>query len=312
MLQAIAARFSAIAGTRVSLLRDARETDPTAPGVHVRTPRNRSPEQHSVLAELAAQADWTVLIAPEFSDFLYSRARSVVMAGGRLLGPGPELIELAADKQRTAEHLAAAGVPVARGRLLARGRRSAQRRFCLSGRAQADRRRWLARSPPGRAACRAAGCRSPTEKRAPPTGEVLSRFGRQRLDALRPKRTTRANPVSPMAQQRRPLHVPGGRSRSTPALAARATRLARRAAAALPSPFGYFGIDLVLGPDDSGREDVVIEINPRLTTSYVGLRAAASSNLAAAMLDIAEGRESALSCNSQRVQFDAEGNVRRG
>ena len=39
----------------------------------------------------------------------------VEMAGGRLLGPSPGLIALAAEKQRTAEHLAAAGVPVALG-----------------------------------------------------------------------------------------------------------------------------------------------------------------------------------------------------
>ena len=49
------------------------------------------------------------------------------------------------------------------------------------------------------------------------------------------------------------------------------------------------GVDLVLGRDPTGAEDFVIEVNPRLTTSYVGLRAAAKTNLAEAMLRVAEG-----------------------
>ena len=69
-------------------------------------------------------------------------------------------------------------------------------------------------------------------------------------------------------------------------LARRAVDLATKAVGALAEPFGYLGVDLVLGADVNGRDDVVIEINPRLTTSYIGLRAAASHgvNLAEAML----------------------------
>ena len=59
--------------------------------------------------------------------------------------------------------------------------------------------------------------------------------------------------------------------------------------AALPSTIGYVGVDLVLGREPHGSEDAVIEVNPRLTTSYVGLRAAAQANLAEAMWRIAQG-----------------------
>ncbi len=54
----------------------------------------------------------------------------------------------------------------------------------------------------------------------------------------------------------------------------------------LPGLRGYFGVDLVLtrsGP-------VFIEVNPRLTTSYIGLRRAFSANLAKAILTSAVGR----------------------
>jgi len=95
-----------------------------------------------------------------------------------------------------------------------------------------------------------------------------------------------------------------------PHLAERAVRLGRRAVAALPEPAGYLGVDVVLGTACDGRSDVVVEVNPRLTTSYVGLRAAAAVNLAAAMLDAAQGRVPRLSFRPVAVEFDPDGTVR--
>ena len=94
-------------------------------------------------------------------------------------------------------------------------------------------------------------------------------------------------------------------------LAARATNLASRAVASLPDAHGYLGVDLVLGEDLSGREDVVVEINPRLTTSYVGLRAALrpGTNLADAMLLAASGGSPQLSFGPDRVQFTSNGSI---
>ena len=63
----------------------------------------------------------------------------------------------------------------------------------------------------------------------------------------------------------------------------RATRLARRAIDAIPGLRGWVGVDLVVGDEPDG--DMVIEINPRLTMSYLGLRALCESNLAASLLD---------------------------
>ena len=48
---------------------------------------------------------------------------------------------------------------------------------------------------------------------------------------------------------------------------------------------GSVGVDLILGAD----RDVAVEINPRLTTSYVGLRVLAAENLAGEMIHIAAG-----------------------
>ena len=59
----------------------------------------------------------------------------------------------------------------------------------------------------------------------------------------------------------------------------RAMRLAALAAGLIPGLKGYVGVDMVLGADLIQ----LIEINPRLTTSYIGLRQVTSMNLAQAI-----------------------------
>jgi predicted ATP-grasp superfamily ATP-dependent carboligase len=92
-------------------------------------------------------------------------------------------------------------------------------------------------------------------------------------------------------------------------LADRAAELARRAARALPKTTGYIGIDLVLGNDPRASGDVVIEVNPRLTTSYVGLRAAALGNIADWMIRTASGEAPQVQFSPRPLEFDVEGNV---
>lgn len=65
----------------------------------------------------------------------------------------------------------------------------------------------------------------------------------------------------------------------------RARQLGQQVADALAGARGYFGIDLVLGNQET--DDRVIEINPRMTASYPLLRTLASENLAQAMLELA-------------------------
>jgi predicted ATP-grasp superfamily ATP-dependent carboligase len=72
---------------------------------------------------------------------------------------------------------------------------------------------------------------------------------------------------------------------------------------------GYIGIDLVLGVEPDGSDDFVVEINPRPTTSYVGLRAAARTNLAEAMLRIAEGYEADILFDDRHIVFNSAGEV---
>ena len=79
--------------------------------------------------------------------------------------------------------------------------------------------------------------------------------------------------------------------------------IARRVADALPGLFGYAGIDLVI----TGRGPIVLEINPRLTTSYVGLGPALGCNVAALVFGLAEGKEMPALRPRHSVRIDVDG-----
>jgi tyramine---L-glutamate ligase len=86
----------------------------------------------------------------------------------------------------------------------------------------------------------------------------------------------------------------------------RATSLASRALREMPPTVrGFVGLDLLLG--DRPSEDFVIEVNPRLTTSYVGLRRMIHGNLAARLFDLETGPVSCCtSVNSVRWTPDGQ------
>jgi predicted ATP-grasp superfamily ATP-dependent carboligase len=47
---------------------------------------------------------------------------------------------------------------------------------------------------------------------------------------------------------------------------------------------------MILGPQADGRGDRVLEVNPRLTTSFVGHAAAAATSLVRQSIEVAAGR----------------------
>ena len=69
----------------------------------------------------------------------------------------------------------------------------------------------------------------------------------------------------------------------SPKAAVAVQQLAERACRAVPGLTGYVGCDLVL-PDASPPEPMLIEINPRLTSSYLGYRQLTDDNIPARLL----------------------------
>jgi len=98
---------------------------------------------------------------------------------------------------------------------------------------------------------------------------------------------TQAMPIA-LNEQRITLGTPGQGSSykggTTPLnhrLKSAAFATARKLVESVPGLKGYVGVDLVL----TENEPVVIEVNPRLTTSYVGIRKTVEANLAQTIVD---------------------------
>jgi predicted ATP-grasp superfamily ATP-dependent carboligase len=79
------------------------------------------------------------------------------------------------------------------------------------------------------------------------------------------------------------FHYQGGRVPAQCERAAEVQRVATEACQKVPGLRGYVGVDLIL-PDDPAAPPVVVEINPRLTTSYLGYQTLCEDNLAERML----------------------------
>lgn len=76
-------------------------------------------------------------------------------------------------------------------------------------------------------------------------------------------------------------------------------------AAALPELWGYAGIDLI----ECGDEIYVLEINPRLTTSCVGINEACGINYANEVLALLTGRPTLQILNNQTIHINLNGQV---
>lgn len=107
MRRALLEDFSAVPGFRVVLTVDPRFPEGPGPWSVVRV----GPDQElPTLERLSAEADWTLIIAPESDGILIDRARRVDRVGGRSLGSSPTAIALAGNALMTVDCLNRAGI----------------------------------------------------------------------------------------------------------------------------------------------------------------------------------------------------------
>jgi predicted ATP-grasp superfamily ATP-dependent carboligase len=108
MRRAIAAEFASLPGCRVITTLDHRLGERPGPWSVAEIGPG---EEDARVPELAAGADYTVLVAPETGGILEARTRALTAAGARLLGSLPEGVALAGNKLKLAAHLAQRNLP---------------------------------------------------------------------------------------------------------------------------------------------------------------------------------------------------------
>jgi predicted ATP-grasp superfamily ATP-dependent carboligase len=275
MLTTLVGELARVAGVDVLASRDPR----LAPLHGCETLRPLSgwgPEELFAHGVERADAVWPT--APEGGGTLERLVTAVTAAGRALLGCPPGAVRLAGSKRETARVLAAAGIPVVptygRDEVLpplpgawlvkpddGAGSEGLER---LSGYAEAQRRLagggdrlvaqpWVEGQPWSLSLLCAGG------------EAVLLACNRQQLRWRDRRLELEAIVVN--AQDPGEPRVQG---------------LGAAVAAALPGLWGYVGVDFVLG----ARGPIVLEVNPRLTTSYCGLPIALGRNVAALTLDL--------------------------
>ncbi len=281
------------------------EEDLRAAGYDVQLASRATSHSPEVFAQACRTADAVWIVAPELQHILATLTALAESSGARLLSPAASFIRLTQDKHATAEWLRAHGVRAPRG-------------FALPGKGEPTP--VLPWDGPAvlkpRDGAGSTGVQLWPAPHLPPTNPA----------GWRVEQWVRGLSVSVAALCRDSHHLAlmpceqrlggesgfqylGGSLPLPEPLAQRATTLALSALKALPPTCGYVGLDLVLGLEPDGLGDTVIEVNPRLTTSYVGLRRAAGVNLAAACIDHLLGGLPLLTWHGARLEFGADGRV---
>jgi len=278
MLRSLVADLAAIAGVRVVTTSDCRIDLADLPAER-HLVRDRS-EWHATFAGLLAASDALWPVAPETGGTLEALSQAAVAAGRILLNSRPAAVRVAASKLRTARALAAAGIETIPTFTLEDAPRAADgawvvkpddgcgcqdTRFCDDLGAAT---RWIeAEAEPGRFVLQ------PYVSGEPASLCALARDGMAWvLSVNRQRIVVRDDCFAFLGTVINAFADDDGRCGG----------IARDVAQAVPGLWGFFGIDLVLAE----QGPVVVEINPRLTTSYVGLGAALDCSPAALVLDL--------------------------
>jgi predicted ATP-grasp superfamily ATP-dependent carboligase len=286
MLTAVAADFARIPGVSVATCCDSRIELDQSLRIECRTAASPA-EERRLFRELAGACDAAFVIAPEFDSLLADRRRMLDEVGTRCLGGDAGAIDLCADKLRLAELLERHHLPTIPTRawdpahepiadayplvLKPRDGAGSQDSFVIRSGEEWNVAVSLLRS---NTASRAMIVQPYI------AGDAVS------VAVLMSPETSRLE-VLPLATQRlsddgRLRYLGGSVPAHCPA-EQQIRELIRAACNSIPGLGGYVGVDLII-PHASARPPVIVEVNPRLTTSYLGYRRLTDENLAERLL----------------------------
>jgi predicted ATP-grasp superfamily ATP-dependent carboligase len=227
------------------------------------------------VVEWTNSADAVILIAPEMGGVAAEIAAWVEAAGGRLLGVNANAIALFSDKLQTYLTFPEFCIPTwhltdspQADRVVLKPRDGVGALFTVASTRSAlsralrrvkeggfDVETVLQPHWPGTSASVAVLGRGPNPPVLLPAAEQRIRIERDGIES----------DVSWFHYEGGVLPLSGGLGR-------RARTLASAFAARLDPFHGYLGIDLILGAEPDGAFDRIVDVNPRITTSFVGYR----------------------------------------
>jgi predicted ATP-grasp superfamily ATP-dependent carboligase len=276
ILRAVLADMRALGTARIVTTTDARHP---APGLEADAIATLTPDTHAAgFAALAAKADAVLVVAPEEGGILAELSDTVLGVGSRLLGSLPEGVRAAGDKWACLRLLREAGLPVPEAALAEAGQACRVARdigFPL-----------VVKIVDGQGAGGVCLARDAAE-----LSDALALLGEDapllleryhegiHASASVIAAAHGALPLCLNGQDIRPgipFAYRGGVTPLDHPAAPAALALAAQAVRAIPGLRGFVGVDMVLG----GRGCRIIEVNPRVTVAYAGVRQVIGRNLA--------------------------------
>lgn len=274
MWQALVEDLSAIKGVNVLTLRDCRLPRQDINKVKIITTDARRFEDDYQHCLAMSDAVWPV--APEEKGILESLNRGVLAAGKRLLGCQPEAVHIATSKYATTQHLIRAGISVVptftspflmvtKGPVVAKPDEGAGCQETYYFHSQAAAEEWtMSQSGTGFVF-------QPFITGAHLSLSLLCHENGCQLLSINRQHIRLGNGQ---------LHFQGVTVNAMSDRDSRYATLALRVVSAIPGLWGYVGIDLI----DTKAGPVILEVNPRITVSYAGLRSSLGFNPAERLL----------------------------
>lgn len=253
------------------------------PGLRVDTPLLEAADgMRGLLLDSVARhgADSSLIIAPEFDGLLEKLSAAATNAGGRSLNCDPEALGLCRDKWRLFRHFAAHDVATIPSRLLPLDELPAQFPCVVKPRDGAGS--WLVRTVANCPAWRATADEFTAAGLTACLCQPLIPGGSYSVGAI--FSSEGGCEILPVAEQ----HLSddgehrylGGRipARLPIEIQCAIRQLAERSLATMSGLRGYVGCDVIV-PLDRAHHPLLVEINPRFTTSYIGYRQLCRDNL---------------------------------
>jgi tyramine---L-glutamate ligase len=321
MLAALVADLAAIDGHRIVTTVDPRFPLAAPSGVDVVTLSPSQRARGTFLDTLLSSVDAAWLVAPETGRCLEQLTARAERKGIALLGSGSAAIRRASDKAALPRLLARCGVPHPKTRVIDLSREDWKADLKIAARVLGYP---LVVKPARGAGCEGVSLARDTRELGQAVATARRTNGAERLVLQRYVRGVAAS-VSLLADGRRAVALTTngqamrGRSRTpsgpfayrggtTPLdhpLAERAGEHAVRVCEAIPGLRGYVGVDLIL----TDSEAFVVEVNARLTTAYLGVRASLDQNVAAMALAACAGTLPSPRRAGRSVHFTAAGRI---
>ncbi len=264
-------------------------------------------QEWATFQQLVAECDVVYIIAPEFKNILATRCQYVRDNGKRLLNASPEAVRLCSDKYQLWELLHSSGIPTIETELIADVSTHSPTWFPL-----------IVKPVDGAGALSTFHVESeekwPAVRRQLLNDDEFATYisqpfieGESCSALVYVGETVEAFPVGDQQISISDVicyqggTIPG----VDPSRQAKFAPLVEQISNAIPELVGLWGVDFIV-PDSEPTKPLVMEINPRLTTSYVGYRRVTDNNIAERLV-FQDRRYAPMQWNNQAVRFTPSG-----